>query len=212
MTVRIAAVALLFVCTIAYATPIIVNGDFSAGNAGFTSSYAFVAPGAGNLYPEGVYTVDSNPQNSHNLFSSFGDHTSGSGLMMIANGSISVGFVVWEQNVTGFTPGQQYILNFWAASAHPSSPALLDVHANGTQLPGALQLPAVTGQWNLYTTTFTADAPNVLLSIQDGNFEPSGNDFVLDDISLLDVPEPSSFALGAAALAALLHRRKNTRL
>ena len=62
---------------------LIVNGDFSAGNTGFQSQYTYNATSVVN---ETVYTVGPNPADFSPYVASFGDHTSGSGLMMIVNG------------------------------------------------------------------------------------------------------------------------------
>ena len=70
------------------ASPLMLNGEFELGNVYFTSGYTYVEPtGNGVLYPEGFYTVTTNPNQVHNLFSSFGDHTTGQGNMMV---------VIWE--------------------------------------------------------------------------------------------------------------------
>ena len=73
----------------------VINGDFEAGNSGFTSQYVYTAVAGGlatggeapHFAGEGKYAVGSNPQHFHPSFVSFGDHTTGHGLMMIVNGS-----------------------------------------------------------------------------------------------------------------------------
>ncbi len=87
---------------------LINNGDFEAGNTGFTTEYTYLDPsvtGGWTLGPEYMYTVSTNPSLYHSAWSSFGDHTSGSGNMMIVNGTwddYSPGYnaVVWAQEVT----------------------------------------------------------------------------------------------------------------
>ena len=57
---------------------LIVNGNFSAGNTGFTSSYGPPAGGSwGPLSVAGTYMVSNNPNATHSNFMSFGDHTTG---------------------------------------------------------------------------------------------------------------------------------------
>ena len=41
------------------AVNIVTNGDFSAGNTGFTSGYTFVSYGT-DMHPQGLYTVGPN--------------------------------------------------------------------------------------------------------------------------------------------------------
>ncbi|MBN2074457.1 MAG: hypothetical protein JW762_02790 [Dehalococcoidales bacterium] len=87
---------------------LIVNGDFEAGNTGFTTEYTYLNPsntGTWTLGPEYMYTVSTDPSLYHSAWTSFGDHTTGSGQMMIVNGTwedTSPGYdaIVWEQEVT----------------------------------------------------------------------------------------------------------------
>ena len=72
---------------------LVANGDFSAGNTGFTSSYTYVT-GPGSLVPEGVYTITTDPHLEHPGAVSFGDHTTGTGEMMAVNGA-STPISVW---------------------------------------------------------------------------------------------------------------------
>lgn len=64
----------------------VYNGDFSLGNTGFTSQY-IDTNGPGSLWPEGYYSVVSNPNSVHPNFAAFGDHTTSTGLMMVINGA-----------------------------------------------------------------------------------------------------------------------------
>jgi hypothetical protein len=191
----------------ARASSLIMNGDFELGNAFFTSAYGYVAPaGNGVLYPEGLYTVTTNPSGVHNLFSSFGDHTTGTGNMLVANGNAAADTVVWQGQLTqSLQVGQRYVFTFWAASAYPDSPAELSFHI-GSQQVGQLVLPPETGGWIRSTTFFVPTSANPIIDIRDDNSILSGNDFVLDDISLAasPVPEPVTTVLLGAGLAVLL--------
>lgn len=64
---------------------LITNSDFSLGNTEFSSGYTY---DTSNVTWEGVYTVGANPQLYHRGATSFGDHTTGSGMMLIANGCL----------------------------------------------------------------------------------------------------------------------------
>ncbi len=66
-------------------TNLITNGDFESGNTGFTSGYAF-----GNVHGPGTYWIGGTPSQAPGAWGGWyngGDHTSGSGKMMVVNGA-----------------------------------------------------------------------------------------------------------------------------
>jgi hypothetical protein len=88
----------------ALATNLVVNGDFEGGNTGFTSDYSF-APGGNTT--EAQYSVRSNPYPWNSQFISAADHTSGSGLMYVGNGSPR-SELVWQSASIAVTPSTDY--------------------------------------------------------------------------------------------------------
>jgi hypothetical protein len=96
---------LLYAVPVSAAGPnLIVNGDFEAGNTGFTTQYTYLDPsntGPWTLGPPYMYTVGTNPHLYQSAWTSFGDHTTGTGKMMIVNGTTSEPpKLVWGQDVT----------------------------------------------------------------------------------------------------------------
>ena len=75
---------------------LIINGDFSQGNTGFTTDYRYRST---NLKPPGYYTVSTNPYLAYDGFDSCADHTTLNGEMMIVNGSEESGWTVWLQDI-----------------------------------------------------------------------------------------------------------------
>ncbi len=100
---------------------LITNSDFEGGNTGFDTEYTYLDPantGTWTLGPEGMYTVSTNPNLYHSAWASFGDHTTGTGKMMIVNGAIdSEPKVLWSQDVSleGAASSPQY-WDLWAGS------------------------------------------------------------------------------------------------
>lgn len=192
---------------------LITNGDFSQGNVGFTSNYIEDSSqnaglNAGPLSGAGYYGIVTDSQYWHPLFTDFHDHTTGTENMMIVNGSSTPDMTVWSENNLGVTPGGNYEFSFWAASAYPQSPATLDVTAvvNGAQ--ETFDLGSDAGVWHQFTMDFTATSSPMTISIVDTNLQLSGNDFALDDISLVQqpaggpvVPLPASALSGSILLA-----------
>src|SRR5262245_56943309 len=67
---------------------LITNGDFALAITGFTSGYTY---SPGNILDPGTYDVVDNPAHSRpndNESASYGDHTSGTGLMLAVNGTL----------------------------------------------------------------------------------------------------------------------------
>ncbi|MFN7919362.1 MAG: fibronectin type III domain-containing protein [Bryobacteraceae bacterium] len=151
----------------------------------FRSDYGYVRPGPAALYPEGKYTVDKNPNNSHNLFTSFGDHGTGFGNMLIVNGVANS--VVWQRKVSGFNPGQQYVIRLYAASVYPDNPASLQFTVNNTAVGSALSLLPATGAWRLLTVTVPAATSVQTIKVIDTNGSAGGNDFAIDDFEVVEV-------------------------
>jgi len=97
-------------------TNLVINGDFSSGNTGFSSSYTY-APSTTYL-PEGDYAITTDPHLVHSGAPSFGDHTSGIGNMMVINGA-STPVDVWCQSIP-VTPNTYYAFSAWFANWSPA--------------------------------------------------------------------------------------------
>ncbi|WP_299581035.1 PKD-like domain-containing protein [uncultured Sunxiuqinia sp.] len=176
---------------------LVVNGDFEAGNTGFTTGYGYAVDGAGQteLWEEGLYAVGTNANNYHSNF--YGkDHTSGSSNFMIINGSTTTPVkTIWEQTVT-VTPNTNYYFSAWGMNLNPSSPARLRFEVNGIQVGTIADLniapkPTSDAQVNqnnwvrFYSQPLWNSGTNTkaVIRIINLNTEPSGNDFGIDDIS-----------------------------
>lgn len=162
----------------------VLNGDFSQGMTGFSSGYV---PGWGGqwgpLSNEGTYRVGGNPQGLHSGFQPCGDHTSGTGNMLVVNGASAVGINVWCQTVN-LTPNTEYAFSAWLTSVHPQNPAVLQFTINGVPVGNPLQAAPGTCNWNqFYSAWNSGPATTATLCITNQNTSLSGNDFALDDIS-----------------------------
>jgi hypothetical protein len=170
---------------------VVTNGDFSAGNTGFTSQYAFKdlssgAPGCKCvLVPESDYGVGTNPNDYHSAFSApNGDHTTGTGNMLIVNGAPTANVQVWAENIP-VIPNTDYVFSYWATSVSPSNPATLQFTINGTQLSTiTLSATASVGTWQYFSTTWNSGSLNgsYQIALVNQNTVASGNDFAVDDI------------------------------
>ncbi|MBX7181518.1 MAG: PKD domain-containing protein, partial [Bacteroidia bacterium] len=123
---------------------LVVNGDFSAGNSGFTSGYV----NNNNLQPEGRYDITNDASNNHPNFVGV-DHTTGSGQFMAVNGSGTPNTDVWCQTVN-VTPNTTYAFSTWVSTLAPGNPAALQFGINGTQLGSVFNAPSTTGTWSQF--------------------------------------------------------------
>ncbi|RYE19963.1 MAG: hypothetical protein EOP51_18840, partial [Sphingobacteriales bacterium] len=176
--------------SISVAQELVVNGDFEAGNTGFTSGYSYVSNTTANgLQPAGTYTVNNNPNFNHTNFWGT-DHTTANGFgnFMLVNGAS--GPVVWSQTVT-VLPNTVYYFSAYAVSLNNVLPyANLGFKVNGVQVgnnTGSLPEKDLTnnpGTWyRSYGTWPSGGATTALIEIIDLTSSAGGNDFGLDDIS-----------------------------
>jgi hypothetical protein len=144
------------------------------------------------------YSVINNPATAFtNGYLSYGDHTSGSGLMFFGDGG-DPSLNVWGENLS--LSAGMYTFTAWVADPDPSiaNPETLDLYINGTETNNPFTSTQV-GQWQKWTFSFdVASSGNALVSIRDlnQNYNSGNNDFTMDDLSLTAAtPEPGSFLL-----------------
>ena len=192
----------------ANAANLVVNGDFEAGNVNFGSQYAYV-PGGNST--EGQYTVRTNPYPWNGAFFSGGDHTSGSGQMMVINGSPNVGDIVWQSTTINLAQNTNYffeafVMNVCCSGGQVINPPILTFSISfdgGAKVDlNTAFTPNVTGVWNGISNSFNSgSALTAQLFLINANTVRAGNDFAIDDINLdtksivIGVPEPASWAL-----------------
>ena len=158
---------------------LISNGNFEQGATGFSSDYIH---NPGDLWPESVYDVLTNPNSAHPNFPACGDHTTGSGNMLAVNGSSTAGVDVWCQTVS-VSPNTQYVFTAWATALVASSPARLQFSINGTNLGTIFNVSSQTCNWqNFYSIWNSGSSTSATICIVNQNTAQSGNDFAIDDI------------------------------
>ena len=166
----------------------IINGDFSSGNTGFITNHQFLAsaPVGG---AQNAYGVVANPQAWFNAFTNCGDHTSGTGKMMVVDGATSANSIVWRQNVP-VVNNRVYNLSFWVQSVVNTNPANIEVFINGVSVgfrlaptdivcTSPLRWVQFTYAWNSLTNN------NANIVLYNRNINSGGNDFAIDDIAFV---------------------------
>ena len=153
---------------------LLVNGDFESDNiSGFSVSGAgytqIFPPFLGTTSP-GNYAITTNPQliNTANFIAG-GDHTSGSGNMLVFDGKTTAGQqTLWAagnggSGVCSLTIGGTYTFSFWIKSVSTSvtnsqTQAQLEVYILNagavTLVSGSLAAPLPSAGWQKITYTF----------------------------------------------------------
>ena len=161
---------------------LIVNGDFSNGNTGFVSRYIYDPVNRS----EGQYFVGANPHDWNQSMPPCGDHTSGSGNMMMVNGSPAAGVNVWTQKVD-VQPNTDFEICSWIQSIASSNAAVLQFFINGVPLGNAVTAGASCTWQQLQRTWHSDSSTEAILSLVNQNTLLWGNDFALDDISFIPI-------------------------
>jgi len=180
---------------------LLTNGSFSAGNTGFTSGYSYIT--VGNSVPNN-YGVGTNALTYNSGWPGMGDHTTGTGNMMVLDGS-QTSSVGWSETVP-VSPATSYIFTVWTAELELPQPTI-QLAINGV-VTGTFTPTTTLGQWVKYEVTWNSGtATSAVITLTDLNLVWSGNDFALDDISFqqICVAEDSVYinlqALGAGTIS-----------
>jgi gliding motility-associated-like protein len=167
---------------------LVTNGDFSAGNSGFTSGYVYGTGGPwGILSLEGQYAIATSPSLTHSAFASYGDHTTGSGNMMVVNGAATPNVSIWCQTIN-VQPNTDYQFSTWVSTAYTQSPAILQFSINNVLIGTPFNAPVTTGVWAKFFATWNSGSNSTAtICITNQNTAVAGNDFAIDDIDFRPV-------------------------
>lgn len=154
---------------------LIVNGDFEAGNVGFTTDMTLQQTPTGTL-PPGNYAVTDVPMEYEALFRC---GTSGNIFLGEANGTAGLG--VWCQTVPT-KAGGTYFFSFKMTKMNKfGAPLHFKAEANGILLGESAYVPIC--QWIEFRTCFVATSSSTTLCIRESR--GSRSTFGIDDIVLI---------------------------
>ncbi len=170
---------------------LIVNGDFSAGNTGFTSDYSYIT-NAGTNGQQKAYGIVS----SANTWFQFFPACIGSGDYLIADGSVTNGGndKVWEQTVT-VLPNHDYIFKYKLQTIAMPNQANIEIKVNGVSI-GTDIAPSTNCDFATFSHVWHSGPNNTAdIAMFDKITIANGNDFAIDDISFTEaVPQCATTA------------------
>jgi hypothetical protein len=160
---------------------LLANGNFAQGTVGFSSQY----PNSGTA--GGGYLVGSNPSAVFDgSWLPIGDHTTGSGLMLLADASTTANKAVWQETVNVAT-GTNYSFAGWAADMHALDTNVPDlaVYINNVKVGSTFAVPSNPGGvWSSFGASWNSGAnKTATIKIVDLDTDFIGNDFALDDLT-----------------------------
>jgi len=207
---KILTIIYILLCSSAamFSQNMLINGDFESGGSGLGfivngPGYTLINPPYTGTVP-GNYTFATDPQVVNPIFVSGGDHTSGTGKMLIIDATTMGGSRFWRPgntggSICGITIGTVYTFSFWVKSISTTTVGLATQpnigffllggnNVNPANLNTVVQLPAAGWQKVLYT--FTATSTCINIELFNNNTSAVGNDFAVDDFYLAAPPLP----------------------
>jgi outer membrane protein OmpA-like peptidoglycan-associated protein len=159
-------------------TNLIYNGDFSLGNDGFETDYAFT-PAKGAVRPGG-YVIGDDPY-FHNVYFEFDGKLKSEG--MIVDGNNNSSMVVWSQRLV-VKPNSVYAFTISLLTLRPeNTPAL-------TVTIGKSRYRFTSGNmlhWKKVNALYHSKKDSLItMTIVDNVIESAGNDFILDNLKLCE--------------------------
>ncbi|MDI9257027.1 hypothetical protein QHT84_06330, partial [Flavobacterium sp. YZ-48] len=197
-------VGLSFLTFQGIAQNLLTNGDFqgavNTGYQGGQTPYNYIAGPFSGVTGAGDWTINTNPQPVNTAsFLSTGDHTTGTGRMMIIDGTNSGGQPrFWRAGtggtgVCGLNIGTNYRFSYWIRSvftnANGGTVANVGVQfinaINVTLDSGTTTAPPTASGWQEVVYKFTATNTCVYIEMYNNNTDFVGNDFAIDDMRVI---------------------------
>ncbi|MCT4580229.1 MAG: PKD domain-containing protein [Flavobacteriales bacterium] len=160
---------------------LVENGDFEAGNVGFTSQY--------NYFPTGMQQGGYSFVTTATLWgANCNDHTTGTGNLMLVDAAcgtngVAGGSDLWCQTID-VSPNTDYIFSAWATNANATpSTANIGFFVNGTQIGGTIQTSTTPCDWQELNQIWNSGTnTSVDICVRELTMICSGADFAIDDI------------------------------
>ena len=163
------------------------NGNFEQGNIDFLSNYTYTEK---DLYPEGTYSVVSNPNKLHSHFNSCSEHYKNNGGKILAvNGSTTKDKIIWQQKIKiKKKKYYEFAADFGKICGAPNP--VLKFMINDEEIGNLHEVFSPIGTFSTYQVGwFSEKNTKITISIIDKCTAAGGNDFGIDNIVFKEVSE-----------------------
>lgn len=196
---------------------LISNAEFEEGNTGFYSDYTY---SQWDMLPASTYSLIPDPHWAHGGATHYGDHTTGSGNMLMFNGSANASDTVWGTLAPlSIETNTDYYFEAWISKWLPYGDASYltfqakDEFGSWVDL-GVLDTSTIpTAEWVSISTVWNSgNAATTELRLINDETASYGNDFAIDSLNFSkvnNVPEAAGVLFfGITGVAAILRRRR----
>ena len=164
----------------------VLNGDFETGNTGFTTDYTFGNTGSHGHYYVGHDIAEMWPWDSPGF--AVGDHSSGTGQMLMVDGATQPNTTVWSQTLP-VAPHTDYLFSSWVLT---DNQGFFKYEINGAQAGFDYASPEAQWEWRRYSQLWNSDTcTRATLRIVNRYSQSAGYDYCIDDISFSPLTECS---------------------
>lgn len=168
------------------AANLLINGDFSLGDVGFTSQYVSNSPVNCAACIGGTYTVDTTTIRPNPGWLAFGDHTTGTGKFMIINSASTGPLSFWCETIP-VTPNTDYTFSGWVVRCNGDAGSwdttVLNCNINGMELSNIYTARDQAGIWSQFIFNWNSGLDtSATICLSNLDMSLGGNDFAIDDL------------------------------
>ena len=161
---------------------LVVNGNFSAGDASFSSGYT-ISNTSPAIDSDGQYAITTTAANAVPSASTCTDHTNGVGNMFLVRSNNVSNIPVWQQTLS-VEPNTNYLFSTWIQSLQSPNNTQLQFAINGIALGDTITTTAATCQWKKHWIMWNSGNNTVAsIAIVNKNRLNGGDYYALDDIA-----------------------------
>lgn len=161
---------------------LVVNGDFEAGDIGFTTDYVNGCASVGSM-PRAGYCVSDITTQWYSTWADCSDHTTGSGKMFVTDCADRPNENLWCHSVN-VLQNTDYDFSTWVTKLIDENDPLLQFSINGNPIGDPFEVNGAVCNWKQFSSTWNSQLSTTAeICIMNQNSIGDGNDLAIDDIT-----------------------------